>query len=249
MHPLIIVIVVLVVLGILQAIIDFLSLYGHWVITIGTCLGLLGYWWWCDVKKKLRKEREERIESEARAEAQRQTAVTSEADAFLDRFVHYLTPCLVIDSNIWMKEEYVPFFVALKVVCQRANYTITMYGVQFDEIANIKKSTQYGEPRNIRARIAIDEIEKFQIAGLLCIKPVGLDAKPGAYADPVIIRVLAEEARKGMRCTFISDDKELRIRVREYLKNFAEADWTIINMSQLIDQCKLVQESMLYRSR
>lgn len=180
-------------------------------------------------------------------EAERRRDVVRKADELLNAAREYLTPCLVIDSNIWMNEAYDAVFLTLNVLCKQMSYKLVLFGVQFDEISNIKKATNYGDERNKRSRIAINRIESLQKEGLLTIQPISLDAERGAYADPLLVKILSTESRKGVKCTFISDDKELRIRVREHLTNCAQAEWNVIEIDTLIPQCELISESFKYR--
>ena len=180
-------------------------------------------------------------------EAERRRDVIRKADELLSAARDYLTPCLVIDSNIWMNEAYDAFFQTLNVLCKQVSYKLILFGVQIDEISNIKKATNYGDERNKRSRIAINRIESLQKAGLLTIQPISLDAELGAYADPLLVKILSTESRKGVKCTFISDDKELRIRLREHLTNCAQGEWNVIEIDTLIPQCEQIAESFKYR--
>ncbi|MDR2114799.1 MAG: hypothetical protein LBP87_00300, partial [Planctomycetaceae bacterium] len=137
-----------------------------------------------------------------------------------ERLISFINvPCFVIDSNIWMNENYDALFSAIRSVLQQHSQQLVLYGVQFDEICNVKKKTGkdggIGNERNRRARLAINRVEQFQKMGLLRIEPVTIDAKIGAYADPMIVKLLVNAAKKNKETCFISDDKELRIRVRE----------------------------------
>jgi len=119
-----------------------------------------------------------------------------------------------------------------------------LFGVQFDEITNIKKNSKYKAPKNLRSRIAIDRIEQFQKAGLLKVIPITINAKKDAYADPVIVEVLTKQSQEGKFCTLFSDDKELRIRVRQKFYDRANADWNIIEMEKILPDCKKIALGM-----
>ena len=153
---------------------------------------------------------------------------------FTSRFIDYVISCLIIDSNIWMKEEYDTFFEALLFVCKANKLCLSFYGPQFDEITNIKKKADYGEEKNHRARLAINRIEEFQVNKCLRIEAISIDSNPRAYADPLIIKLLTTESKKGKRCIFISDDKELRIRVREHVYGNSHNTSEIISGEDLI---------------
>jgi len=146
---------------------------------------------------------------------------------------NFLHGYLIIDSNIWMEPKYDDFFETLKQACKNSNYKMELLGVQFDEIVNIKKRTDYGKGKNKRARIAISRIENFQNEGILNISKITLDSKSYAYADPYIVKIIIEKAKNGHKCIFLSEDKELKVRVRQFLTNKIEdKNWEIIDMDK-----------------
>ena len=189
--------------------------------------------------------------SQKRAEQRKRLAIEAEktrkleyANEQITKFEKWLTPVLVIDSNIWMNESYDSFFRCLHWACLRKKYKVELFGVQFDEISNIKKAVSYGDPRNSRARTAINRVERLQKAGFLNVTPITIDSARGAYADPTIVKILAQKSREGRECTLFSDDKELRVRVRQNLMNNAEADWTIVELESYIGTCTKIVEGM-----
>lgn len=171
-------------------------------------------------------------------ERERRRASAAEAERLFQEDI--LPTFCIIDSNIWMNEGYEAFFAALQAVLKQAQKTLFLYGPQFDEMCNIKKRTEYGKDRNRRARYAINRIEALQKDRLLTIKPIDVDAKAGAYADPLIIKLLRANTRQGNRVVFLSDDKELRIRARQLLADAEEeggASYKIIEGERLSRQC------------
>jgi hypothetical protein len=166
------------------------------------------------------------------------------ANACLRKFhKEVLAPSLVIDSNIWMNEEYDLFFRVLGRCVREASTQLVLYGPQFDEICNIKLKSRYGDDRNQRARLAINRIEDFQKGNLLRIEPVTIDPNRSAYADPMIVKLLVADAKRVDRVCFISDDKELRIRVREHLRAAAPDRFAIIEGPELLGGCAKVIEA------
>lgn len=221
--------------------------YWTWILgvafIIGAIWGLVSYLRKRAAKIALTAHKEKQKEDE---QLRRQQIIAS-ADIFLPSFFQMLRQCIVIDSNIWMNENYEDFFSVLNWACRKQGYVLALFGPQFDEITNIKKNTAFGEDKNKRARLAINRIETFQKQNMLNIHPVTLDSKPGAYADPLIVKLLASQAKQGIDCTFISDDKELRIRVRQHLSDQATGKWEIVEMSDLIPNCKIAVEAQRYR--
>ena len=145
--------------------------------------------------------------------------ITQETDTFFDKKI-IKTPFLLIDSNIWMNTGYDSFFKLLREKLKKNANILSLFGAQLDEMCNVKKGSDFGTNDNIAARCAINRIEKFQKENLLQIKSVTLDSKKGAYADPLIIDILFKLLNEGKNPTFISDDMELRIRVREKAKEY-----------------------------
>jgi len=185
-------------------------------------------------------EIEERNKKEAAQREQVNREVLAKDAAETLRYFHdtVLAPCLVIDSNIWMNEDYNDFFHVLRRSAIEQSTQLVLYGPQFDEICNIKKTVGYEGKKNRRARIAINRIEAFQKDDLLRIEPLAINPDNTAHADPLIIRLLVAEAKtaKTSLC-FVSDDKELRIRVREHLRRVALNRFTIVEMDSLLRNC------------
>lgn len=197
-----------------------------------------GYKAWESSSQKKEKERK-RLAIEAE-----KTRKLEYANEQIANFEKWLTPVLVIDSNIWMNQFYDSFFQCLRWACERKKYKVELFGVQFDEISNIKKAVSYGDPRNSRARIAINRVEHLQKAKFLKVTPITIDSARGAYADPTIVKILAQKSREGRQCTLFSDDKELRVRVRQHLMDNAEADWKIVELENHIGICTKIVEGL-----
>jgi len=191
------------------------------------------------IKKQIEKKQSEKAAIEKRIQDSEKVAYAKKQ---LELFCNWLTLIMIIDSNIWMNEDYDSFFACMRLACIKKEYRIDLFGVQFDEMANIKKACSYGEVRNKRARLAINRIEDFQKEKLLNIVPVTLDAKRGAYADPVIVKVLATKSREGKECTLFSNDKELRVRARQVLADYSEADSSIIEIENYIGTFQSILE-------
>lgn len=167
-------------------------------------------------------------------EEERSQANAAKADK---TFAEFLAAFFIIDSNIWMNEQYDAFFAALLHLLKSQHKTMLLYGPQFDEICNIKKNTDFGQARNRRARCAINRVEDFQKEGVLTIKPINIDAQERAYADPLIIKLLLANARQGNAVAFVSDDKELRVRARQLLQEKGNGTFQIIEGDELAALC------------
>lgn len=121
---------------------------------------------------------------------------------------------LIIDSNIWMNKDYDWFFM-LCTSAASPKKPLRMFGVQFDEICNLKKKRRFGSDGSSAARLAINRIEIFQKADLLRIASIGVEAQGRAYADPVLIRSAIKTGLQANGFAFLTNDREMRIRVRE----------------------------------
>jgi hypothetical protein len=127
-----------------------------------------------------------------------------------------LTSYLIIDSNIWMNEEYDMIFDWISVVAKRENLTLRMLSSQFDEICNIKnKKTSPDGAKEASARLAIKRIYRCRDRGILKIEKIGINPDRKAYADPKILDALvsADQPKK----VIVTDDIELAIRATELL--------------------------------
>lgn len=134
---------------------------------------------------------------------------------------------IIVDSNIWMQQEYDNFFRNLEWVMKRFSSTIKMSSIQFDEIVNLK-DLPYTNPKSKLARCALARIEVFQKMGLIEIIPMKFEANKYAYADPDIIKFLVDSSREYSVMTLVSDDRELRIRTNQIVKDKSKSNFLSI---------------------
>lgn len=134
-----------------------------------------------------------------------------------NRDIHYL----IIDSNVWMSDGYNALFNAMFSILPHAEKKITLDGVQYDEIFNLKRKHAYETRQGKGARLALNRIEKFQGAGLLPIENVSTNPHAGAFADPRILEIIKAASGRQQRSILITDDKDLRIRAIAVGKEFA----------------------------
>ena len=203
-----------------------------------------------EAKAKAKAETEAKAEADAKAEAKREKAQRALLIKEAKRCLHFisetvLAQSLVIDSNIWMNEEYENFFTVLRHCVRDASTQIELPGKIFDELCNLKKDNAYDAPdrKNRKARLAIQRIEDFQKEQLLRIERVTIDSDPRAYADKEIVELMVADAKKGKTLCLISEDKELRIRVREHLQLAAPERFAIIEGKELLEGCAKVIEA------
>lgn len=155
---------------------------------------------------------------------------------------HLLVDCLIIDSNIWMDDEYGCFFYILEAACRGdRGYKIMFDAEQFDEICSISKSAEHGTGANQRTRSAIERIERFEGLGLLSIPRVTVDAKRVAGGAARIVRQLDAAAKDGKTIALVTGDRELRIKARKCLYKSSTAKFEIVNIESIIQECREVQ--------
>lgn len=150
---------------------------------------------------------------------------------------------IVIDSNIWMNQEYGYFFESLEWLIKDCSGTITMSRVQFDEITNLKNSP-YAKPKSKGARCALSRIESFQKNGMLKFISMDIEAKKHAYADPEIIKFFVDSSKEYAIMTLVSNDSELRIRITEIIKKENQSDFLAIKGKDLFEKVKKYHEDV-----
>lgn len=124
-------------------------------------------------------------------------------------------PVLVLDSNIWMNPDLDGFFSRLGRQLKTERRKLLLFGPQFDELCNIKDRIPYGTQQGRLARLALSRIERLQVQSCLTVDPLLLQAKPKTFADPLILELIRNLTSSGQSLSFVTDDRELRIRARQ----------------------------------
>lgn len=164
-----------------------------------------------------------------------------EVEAYWDEV---LSGHLMLDTNIWIEPKYEVFFEFLQSRCRKLQLVLEMPSEVLDEITKMK-DLPYDDPKSRLGRIGLVRIEKFQSERQLRIRSMGLIAKRGVYADPVILIDLKRESSLHSRITLITDDRELRIRANEIVAGIPSCDFVAIGLGNLIDdiECCIRSES------
>ena len=186
----------------------------------------------------------EQLKEKEKAREADRARVVSANDAIRRFTNHFNVDCIVIDSNIWMKKEYQGLFECLHSLFAHQKRVLVLSATQFDEICNLKKKAEFGDESSKRARLAIERIEWFQSAGLLHIESVTIDASKGAYADPQIVKLLVAAAEEQRTIRLLSDDKELRVRVREHLRAFPNSQSLILDSDELVVLSREIKQAI-----
>lgn len=123
---------------------------------------------------------------------------------------------LILDTCVWENaENYSDFFDMLLQEAMKQEFKITILADIYTEISNHAHSDNAEKQAN--ARIAYRTIEKFIDAHCVSIEDAALqnDLKQAkVYADASIRKFAIESANKGYICTILTDDRDLRIRVK-----------------------------------
>lgn len=184
------------------------------------------------IKENATRQREERRKKEEQ-EKRESSAGRKKAVSLLRKLVD--SQVLILDSNIWMNGAYDALFESLEDSLPIMKGSLQLYGPQFDEICNVKKKTAFKSFSNKSARCAISRIERLQESNLLSIEPLTIDAEKGAYADPLIVKLIMKHIAEGRDVVFLSDDKELRIRIRGLAKGKGSLE--IMKGRELLPAC------------
>ena len=127
-----------------------------------------------------------------------------------------LSDNLILDSNIWMNPSLDNFFSRLSRELHLNQLTLILFGPQFDEICNIKDRMPFVSKKGKLARLALSRVEQMQNSGLLNVQPIDFQSDKRAFADPKIVELISDFTASGKDVHFVTDDRELRIRARQY---------------------------------
>lgn len=117
-----------------------------------------------------------------------------------------------IDSNIYMDERFVKLFELLL----KCKVDILLLEVQYQEIYGCKKSDIPEQAKS--ARRAFNFIDKLQEKEILTIEGLGIQSEKKAYADPELIERIIKDLKQDKNVVFITEDKDLKIRLRGQIK-------------------------------
>ena len=123
---------------------------------------------------------------------------------------------LILDSNVWMNPSLDGFFQRLTRRLRQSEQKLTLFGPQFDEICNIKDRKPFASTKGRLARLALARIEAMQRGELLDVQPIDFETDKRAFADPKIVMLIDDFTTSGKDVHFVTDDRELRIRARQY---------------------------------
>lgn len=220
------------------------------LLKIGTTIVGIGIGAYAAAKSNAKNEEKQRQHDalKAKEEQEKELKILSSIkgiEEFEQSWEKRLTSLIIVDSNIWMQQEYGVFFRNLEWVMKRFSSNIKMSSIQFDEIVNLK-DLPYANPKSKLARCALARIEAFQITGLIEIIPMKFEANKYAYADPDIIKFLVDSSREYSVMTLVSDDRELRIRTNQIVKDKSKTDFLSITGQDLERQLSNYRNNLTF---
>ena len=184
------------------------------------------------------------LEEDARLEPGRRAGIKASALQTLEVLRDAVTSdFLILDSNAWMNEGFDAFFRTLRRCATEMQKQIVLAAPQFNDICSRKRTTAADDPVNRRARLAINRVEQLQKEGLLRIAKAPVETPANTHKDPLEVSILMAEAKPANSIFFISDDEELRIRVREFLRKHPADRWRVLDFSSLTPGCEAVVEA------
>lgn len=166
------------------------------------------------------------------------------ADKFLKYISIVLEGCLIIDSNIWMGEDYGDLFTVLRESCKKHNNLLKIHEKQILEIKYFEKKVNISSKINHSSRIGIHRIEKFRKENYLEIKKENISKNKYKYNLPIIIELILDQANKNTITTLITDDKNLRIESRKLNKFFRLGNFSLVDFDSLLKDCKFYVNNM-----
>lgn len=139
---------------------------------------------------------------------------------------------LIIDTNIWIDQYANVFFKKLETFLKKYGKKVYIPGFQLSELIHLKnKLSTNSDDKNEKIDLALERIERLQRMqlqqkqgdegkDLVDIDQFSIMSKWESYADPRIISTLLEKKGKmGESVCLITNDRELRIRARQILKD------------------------------
>jgi len=141
---------------------------------------------------------------------------------------------LILDTNIWMDEDYGSIFDALEHSLISLNKPLELGSEQFDEIVAIK-NLGFEDEKSKRARLALNRIEDFQNKGLLKILNITSSGRRSKHADPAIIEILCKTPIDSGDLLLVTNDRELRIRATQMVRERGHLNFRAIEGKEVLE--------------
>ena len=150
-----------------------------------------------------------------------------------------------VDSNIFMDFNFDNIFEYFN----KNNTKIVILKSQYDELINLRK--RYKNERSDRAKairpqltMALNRVEKLIDNTQSQIKDIGIESDKNSYADPVFIKSILKKLKKGKSVIFITQDRDLRTRLKSMTKEDRKIDTQNINIfkaDEFIDYVNIME--------
>jgi predicted nucleic acid-binding protein len=156
---------------------------------------------------------------------------------------------IYVDSNIFMDFNFDNIFEYFN----KNNSKIIILKSQYDEMINIRKklkaeSNSYSEKalkaKRAQITMALNRVEKLIDNTQSQIKDIGLESDKNSYADPVFIKTILKKLKKGKSVIFITQDRDLRTRLKSMIKEDKNIDVQNINIfkaDEFIDYVNIME--------
>ena len=138
---------------------------------------------------------------------------------------------LYIETSIWVDRSYNPLFSFLNTHLSK-DQKLILPKSQFEEITSIKY-------QNVGAYLALERIEKLQKRNLLVIQEQELSPMQNVAEYSPLVRVIMSHLQREQKVSFITNDTELRIRLRSDAQEFEQA-LNIYQGQPILKDCKLL---------
>lgn len=185
-----------------------------------------------------------RIKKQKDKEAKNASENSYENDFFNLLFKQLKDKKLYVDSNIFMAEPNKAIDRFFNEFATYDNIKITMPTEQYEEIYNLKRSVE--ETSSKAARDAFRRIEKLVDSKSIDIRNLkDMPANSSSYADPIFIKMIIEDLKSEKQMYFITEDKDLKIRLKSQieLKKLNENNIVICSFETLYnDKYNIVDE-------
>jgi len=181
-------------------------------------------------KHELQAEKDE-LFIECKGLEEKKEQILIQYEGLKNKFISSLENATVyIDSNIYMDERFTKLFDLLL----EYRFDILLLEVQYQEIYKCKNSDQPKKAKS--ARRAFCCIDKLQEQGTLTIEGLAIQPEKKAYADPKLIERIIKDLKQDKNIVFITEDRDLKIRLRGQLKkeNLDEKQIVIFSYDNMV---------------
>ncbi len=128
---------------------------------------------------------------------------------------------IIVDTNIWVDVKLDAFWESLRLGCMNSHSRIIIPPSVYDEIVKFK--TNDDKSKRYLGRIGLKRIELFMNCDLLSMSNLSKIPNSSPYADADIISLSQSLARQNEKVFLITNDKDLRIRIRFIVNSFKES--------------------------